>query len=1030
MRRNLSRPANVMFWLMALLLCWSQAHAQGPGSTGNITIEGIVIDNNTNEPVVGATVKLKDGTKGTVTSADGKFVMTGLSVGNVVHVSFIGFKPRQFTVGKKRFVTVYLEDDANQLDQVVVTGFQKLKKNSFTGTATVVTGDELRKVNVKDAVKALEAFDPSFRIIDRGGFGSDPNHINEINIRGASNIQRQEFDANGQALERRTNLLGNPNMPIFMLDGFEVPVQKIYDMDINRIQSMTILKDAAATALYGSRAANGVVVVTSVPPKVGEIRIDYNTTLELTFPDLSDYNLTNASEKLQVERDAGVYTASNKVDQVEKDIEFNNKLNEVRRGVNTDWLSRPLRNTANWRNSLNVSGGVNSIRYEIALNYDKNGGVMKGSYRNRWGAGMKIDYRLHEWLQIQNQATVNRTAYEDSPYGNFGSYSTYMPYEAIFGDDGELLKNLPMSKKANPLWQQQNLANYSGRGGITDFTDNFALNVYFTPSLYFRGSFSVTQRTTEKDAFIDPKDAMFKSSSANKKGQLNTSEQEELSWSSKGEVHFNQRLDKHFINLTGAVDLQEQIARSRAHRYEGFSLGQLNTPIYAAQQEGKADDSKTTIRTVGWLGALNYTYNEIYLLDASFRFDGSSQFSSKKRFAPFASVGLGINVHNYPFMKKIPWVNSLRFRGTYGSTGKVTFSRFDVISSYNVDTKSWYYTGPAVTLATMGNPDLTWELSKTLDLGFSFELFKRRLFFEATYYHKATDRTIDQIKIRPSSGFSSYSGNAGGVLNEGVELKTNVTVYRDRDLSVVFNANLASNKNRITKLNSSIEDYNKRIRENNKTENGGRGGSLPPILYYVGASTTAIYAVPSLGIDPATGVELFRKKDGTITKEWNQDDMQVCGDLNPDVQGTFGVNVAYKGFYLHTTFKYAYGGQAYNHTLVSKVENAKIKDENVDRRILTERWRKVGDVSAFYGIRENSVTNATSRFIQNDNYVYFNSLTLGYDFPKAITSKLKLNALSLNFNASDLARWSTVRVERGLSYPYAHTYSIGLRASY
>ena len=385
MQRNLSKPMNVMYWFIALLLCWSQAHAQGSGTPGNITIEGIVIDNNTNEPVVGATLKLKNGSRGTVTSADGKFMMPGLSVGDVVHVSFIGFKSRQFTVGKKRFVTIYLEDDANQLDQVVVTGFQKLKKNSFTGTATVVTGDELRKVNVKDAVKALEAFDPSFRIIDRGGFGSDPNHINEINIRGASNIQRQEFDANGQALTRRTNLLGNPNMPIFMLDGFEVPVQKIYDMDINRSQSMSILNDAAATALYGSRAANGVVVVTSVPPKVGEIRIEYNSTLELTFPDLSDYNLTSAAEKLQVEKDAGIYTASNKVDQVEKDIEFNNKLNEVRRGVNTDWLSRPLRNTANWRNSLNVSGGVNSIRYAIDLNYDKNGGVMKGSYRNRWG---------------------------------------------------------------------------------------------------------------------------------------------------------------------------------------------------------------------------------------------------------------------------------------------------------------------------------------------------------------------------------------------------------------------------------------------------------------------------------------------------------------------------------------------------------------------------------------------------------------------------------------------------------------------
>lgn len=1029
MRRNLSRPANVMFWLMALLLCWSQAHAQGPGSTGNITIEGIVIDNNTNEPVVGATVKLKDGTKGTVTSADGKFVMTGLSVGNVVHVSFIGFKPRQFTVGKKRFVTVYLEDDANQLDQVVVTGFQKLKKNSFTGTATVVTGDELRKVNVKDAVKALEAFDPSFRIIDRGGFGSDPNHINEINIRGASNIQRQEFDANGQALERRTNLLGNPNMPIFMLDGFEVPVQKIYDMDINRIQSMTILKDAAATALYGSRAANGVVVVTSVPPKVGEIRIDYNTTLELTFPDLSDYNLTNAAEKLQVERDAGIYTAKENWQKEEKEILYNNRLNEIRRGVNTDWLARPLRNVMNWRNSVMLSGGVNSMRYELAFNYDNNRGVMKGSYRNRWGGGLKIDYRLREWLQIQDNVTINRTSYEDSPFGSFSNYGTYLPYDAIYGENGEYLQKLPQSGQVNPLWQQQQLESYNGRGTITDITNNLGVNVYFTPTFYLRGAFGISQVQTNDDSFIDPKHPSFKGRVENKRGELSISKNSDLKWNLNATLHFNQRFKKHFVNLTSGVEAIETISHPIAYKYQGFSLGSQNKPSYSASQDGVTKDTEIKVRTFGLLAALNYTYDEIYLLDASFRLDGSSQFGVERRFAPFASIGVGVNMHNYDFIKRMPWINSLRLKGTYGSTGKVTFTRFDVISSYG-HAPSWYYTGPGYLLATFGNPDLSWELTKTLDLGFSLELFKRRFFLEATYYHKATDRMIDKVKVRPSSGFDSYSGNVGGVLNEGIELKTNVTVFRNRDWAVVLNANLAHNKNTITKLNPAMEEYNKKIRDNYSSESSGRVSTLPPLLYYVGASTSAIYAVPSLGIDPATGTEFFRKLDGTVTQVWDKNDMVVCGDFNPDVQGTFGINVAWRGIYLNAGFKYAYGGQAYNNTLVSKVENANIEKENVDRRVLTDRWYRVGDVSQFYGIRERGLTNRSSRFVQNDNFVSFNSLSIGYDFNKRITSLFKLNALSVVFNAADLGRWSTIKVERGLSYPYAHTYSLTLRASY
>ena len=268
------------------------------------------------------------------------------------------------------------------------------------------------------------------------------------------------------------------------------------------------------------------------------------------------------------------------------------------------------------------------------------------------------------------------------------------------------------------------------------------------------------------------------------------------------------------------------------------------------------------------------------------------------------------------------------------------------------------------------------------------------------------------------------------MLNEGIELKTNVTAFRNKDWSIVLNANMAHNKNSITKLNPAMEEYNKKIRENYATETSGRGTAALPLLYYVGASTSSIYAVPSLGIDPATGTEFFRKKDGTVTQVWNKNDMVVCGDLNPDIQGTFGINVMWRGIYLNTSFQYAYGGQEYNNTLVSKVENANIEKGNVDRRVMTDRWYRVGDVAQFYGIRERGVTNMTSRFVQNNNYVSFSSVAIGYDFTKRIASLFKLSSLSVVFNAADLGRWSTIKVERGLSYPYAHTYSFTLRATY
>ena len=734
---------------------------------------------------------------------------------------------------------------------------------------------------------------------------------------------------------------------------------------------------------------------------------------------------------LQVEKDAGYYSGGN-FDGIEKAMLYNQRMNEVRRGVNTDWLARPLRNAYNWRNDISLSGGVESVRYMLNLNYDNNSGVMKGSKRNRYGAGMTVDYRLKNWLQIQNKVSLDRTNYQDSPYGYFNDYSNQLPYDAIYDERGEYLKILPMSHRSNPLWQEQNLQSYFGRGGITDITDNFLINIHFTQNFYLRGTFSVSQVKTDSKTFRDPKDESFRTLANNRKGSLSTSGDTRLKWNANALLHFNQRFGKHFVNLTGGIDAQETKDNRVSYVQEGFNIGSLSDPIYAAQQPDKTVDTKSTTRLFGFLSSLNYTFDEVYLLDASFRLDGSSQFGKDKRFAPFASIGLGLNIHNYKFMKELPWINTLRVRGTYGSTGKVNFSRFDVISSYIVDSNSWYYTGPAVKLYTMGNPRLTWETTKTLDFGLMAEFFKNRLYLEANYYRKTTDGMIDKIAIRPSSGFTSYNGNVGSIINRGFELKTNVTLFRNKDWSVVANANLASNKNKISKLDEAIEEYNKKIRENYDAENPQYANlqNRPLIQYYVGASTTSIYAVPSLGIDPASGKEMFLKKDGTITKEWNANDMVVCGNTSPDAQGSFGFNVAYKGLYVNASFLYAFGGQQYNQTLLDKVENANIENGNVDRRVLTDRWRKVGDVSPFYGLIERGSTKPTSRFVQNENYVYFNSIAIGYNFGRKFVSMLKLSALSVSFNASDLARWSTIKQERGLSYPYAHTYSISLRASY
>lgn len=277
-----------------------------------IRIVGKVTDKG-RAPLPGVTVMVKGTSLGTATNRDGQYGMTlpvMRDTNFVLVFSFVGMRTEEIKYIGQDTVNVVMVEDQKKMDEVVVTGYSNIRKESFTGKATTVTKEQLMKVNSKNVIAALQTFDPSFRIKDNKLWGSDPNALPEFNIRGETSIgQAKGLDVEQQKRTQRTTLENNPNLPVFILDGFEVDVQKIYDLDVNRIEAITILKDAAATAMYGSQAANGVVVVTTVAPKAGEMQIYYNFSGNVDFPDLSDYNLCNAAEKLEVERLSGLYSS-------------------------------------------------------------------------------------------------------------------------------------------------------------------------------------------------------------------------------------------------------------------------------------------------------------------------------------------------------------------------------------------------------------------------------------------------------------------------------------------------------------------------------------------------------------------------------------------------------------------------------------------------------------------------------------------------------------------------------------------------
>lgn len=467
--------------------------SDGP-EKGDHIVRGVVFDVH-GSPIPGVLITVVGKHRGTTTNVEGVFGLDLQASKALVEFSFIGMKKKRVTLtSQSAYVKVTLEDESHELGETVITGYRNVNKNSYTGSSTQILGDDLRKVSQTNILDAIQSFDPSFRIMDNTQFGSDPNAMPEMTIRGQSGVGNRALDTDQLS---KSNLKNNPNLPTFIMDGFEVSIEKIYDLDPTRIESITILKDAAATAIYGSRAANGVVVVTTVAPKPGEVRVSYGFTGTLETPDLRDYNLANASEKLEIERRAGLYDPNigNYFNESEAVNAYNKKLALIKRGIDTDWLSLPLRNGLDQKHSVFIEGGTQNLRYGIDGSFNKVQGVMKGSGRDRYGVGISLDYRLKKF-QVKNTTTFNHTKSKESPYGSFGDYTSLMPYDTPY-ENGVLTQTLRYSSGSggrtinNPLYEAT-LSNYNWNS-YDEFINNLSFNWYINDYWMAKGQFSITK---------------------------------------------------------------------------------------------------------------------------------------------------------------------------------------------------------------------------------------------------------------------------------------------------------------------------------------------------------------------------------------------------------------------------------------------------------------------------------------------------------------------------------------------------------
>ncbi|MBO9631562.1 MAG: SusC/RagA family TonB-linked outer membrane protein [Chitinophagaceae bacterium] len=1002
-----------------------------------ITVSGIILDDSTSRPIEGASVVVRGTNKGTASNSKGAFTIAGKK-GASFTISYVGYETQSFVIRSAETIQVRLKQGAakDPLANVVVTGYQLINKESFTGNAVTVSGEELRKVNPVNVLQSIQAFDPSFRVMENNLAGSNPNRLPNINLRGSTTLPTGTGD-----ILSRANLQSNVNMPTFILDGYEVSVEKIYDLDNSRIQGITLLKDAAATAVYGSRAANGVVVITTKQPRAGKLQVFYNGDYTVNAPDLSDYHLLDAEQKLEYEKLAGLYkSVGDRSTDLQEALYYKKKSNVVS-GVNTYWLSQPLRISLAQKHSIYLEGGGNGIRYGLDLRYQAQPGVMKGSTRDRYSVGVDLAYNPSTNFLFKNTLTVTEMNATQSPWGDFSNYVRMNPYYPKTDSAGNILQSvdswlIDTRRKGadqyvtdvvlNPMY---NSTQHSfNKNKYTEIIEAFSGEWNITDGLRLRGLFSLTKRKYTYDQFTSPGDNYYYFTAPdklNERGSYTYSNSDETYLDGNITLGYNKQVGDHFFNATLGANIRTTTQDFNSFTAIGFPNDRFTNIGFAlGYAEGAAPGGfLTRERLGGTFVSGNYTYKNKYLMDATIRSDGSSKFGTENKIATFWSFGLGWNIHKESnFRSKV--ISTLKLRASTGKTGAVNFASNMAKTTFSYFS-DWYSTGMGSIVSNYGNPDLKWQQTRNIDAGIDLGLFKDRIMISPRYYHKLTQGMLSDITLAPSTGFGFYKANLGDMLNEGYELNMKAMVLKTKDWMLNLNLNMARNTNRIVLISNALKAYNDKVDEAQANNYGG----TPLVRYVEGQSLNTIYAVRSMGIDPESGREIFLKKDGTYTYDWNVKDIVAVADNTPTADGYFGGSLSWKNFLLQVQFYTRFGGMDYNQTLVDRVENADPR-YNVDSRVLGERWKQPGDIAKYKDIASTGTTMVSDRFVQRDNVLELNSIYMSYDFTRTFCKRLSMRNLRASFTMNDVYRWSSMAIERGLEYPFARSFTFSIQTSF
>lgn len=915
-------------------------------------VSGIVTSSEDGEPVIGATVKVVGSqTAGTVTDIEGRFSLSVSKPGVELEFSSIGMVSKRVKASEN--MTVVLQVDSHTLEQVVITGYGSAKKlGSVVGSIASVDKKKLESIVTPNFTDALAGQVSGLSVLSGAG---DPSQSATIRLRGINSIQ-------------------SSSQPLFILDGAPIDAAFYATLNPADIESITVLKDAASTAIYGARAANGVIVLTSKQGKYSEqVSLSVRAQYGIAGPTSDGVEMMNSKQYVKF-RDLIGQPVS---DEVRTLVDKYN--------INTNWRDEMIDNAAPTLDvNATMQGGGQTVNYYISFNHHKQDGLIEMSKMHRNTLNARINARLNRFFKIGFTTNLGVQRYsqnaEWSESGRIYSANPLVfarqampfdtPYQYTIDENGKMIKGdraigLKYSGLVMPWWYNAHRNYYRNK-----LTLNTSVTETFTPleGLTFQALQSINGLESMNHGSFSPYDA-FVDGMGNKidamKGSVSASSSRYYQFTLSHTAEWRKQFGDHYVGIL----LGEETRIERSRGLSAYSEGQTDSrllllPHGTTVTPGDLGDSFGEEVANSLFANAEYNYKEKYYVTGSIRRDGSSKFAPGHRWGTFWSAGAKWDLKKEDFLKDVEWLNDLSLSVNYGTTGNDSGTgSYGYFGSYGVG--GLYNGESSLGIASMSNPDLTWETTAKWNVGLNFSIFDRAHFQVDFYRNKSTDMLMS-IPYSMTTGFSSGIGNVAAMTNTGVEANVDVDILKTKDFYWSFKANVGYNKNEITELFQGRDEY--------VLANTG-------LKMAVGHAYGEFYQVRFAGVDPMTGAPLYYDKDGNKTKKFNEErDAVFLGKKRyAPWTGGFGTNFRYKNVSLIADFAWVAG----KYMIINDdyfIANPQLATGWNQRVEMLNIWTTPGQITDIPGAKYD--VQFTDQMLQNASFLRMKTLSIQYEFPK------------------------------------------------